>query len=339
MQNLLLGSLIWASLMTTFVMAETRLLEWGDLKGWQEDTHEEALSVFQETCRDLKQNDWPTICAVSKTVNSPREFFESFFLPVLTTEGEEPLFTGYYEPEFPGSRVQSEEYDVPLYSLPPEADIDGRWLSREEIENTDVLRNRGLELAWLKSPVDKFFLQIQGSGRVILQNGDVMRLGFGGQNGHPYRSVGREMVRRGIFQEHQVSAQTIRNWVESNPIKGNALLNHNPSYVFFRRVDEVPKEKGPLGAMNRSITAGRSIAIDPKFVPLGAPAWVEMAGAEPINRLMVAQDTGAAVKGAQRADIFFGTGEKAGIEAGRIRNKGRLIVLMPIEEALKSASR
>ncbi|NND40767.1 MAG: murein transglycosylase, partial [Silicimonas sp.] len=203
------------------------------------------------------------------------------------------------------------------------------------IETTGVLENRGLEIVWLEDPVEKFFLQIQGSGRINLEEGGNVRVGYGGKNGHPYRSVGVELVRRGVFEEHEVSAQTIRRWVSENPVEGEQLLRHNPSYVFFREVSEVPADKGPLGAMNRSVTAGRSLAVDPEYVPLGAPVWVEKNGESPIRRLMIAQDTGSAIRGPQRADIFYGTGSNAGDEAGRIKDGGRMVVLFPIEQALE----
>ncbi len=314
--------------------ADAALLDWADLGGWTGDDHAEALDVFRETCRDLTEGDWPTVCKLAGTATDPRLFFETLFRPVMITDGQQPLFTGYYEPELNGSRVRSQDFSVPLYRLPDDIPEDGPWLSREQLIDTGILENRGLELVWLRNEVDKFFLQIQGSGRVRLDEGGVMRLGYGGKNGHPYRSIGRELIRRGIFEEHQVSAAVIRNWIEDNPERGADLLNHNPSYVFFREVSQVDLEKGPLGAMNRSITAGRSIAVDPEFVPLGAPVWVEKAGKAPFRRLMVAQDTGAAINGAQRADIFYGTGAEAGIEAGRIRDGGRMVVLLPIEDAL-----
>jgi membrane-bound lytic murein transglycosylase A len=190
-----------------------------------------------------------------------------------------------------------------------------------------------LEIAWVDDPVELFFLQIQGSGRIRLPDGAVIRVGYGGANGHPYRSIGTELVRLGVYEAHQVSAEVIKNWVRRNPEAGEALLNHNPSYVFFRRVDQVPPERGPLGAMNRSVTAGRTIAVDPVHVPLGAPVWIEKEGHGPIRRLMVAQDTGSAIKGPQRADIFFGTGADAGRAAGRLRDPGRMVVLMPIQRA------
>ncbi len=158
-------------------------------------------------------------------------------------------------------------------------------------------------------------------------------MGYAGANGHPYRSIGRELVRRGVYRPHQVSAQVIRNWVRRAPERRIELLHHNPSYVFFRVVNHVPAHKGPLGAMNRSITPLRSVAVDPDHVPLGAPVWIEKEGRGPLHRLMIAQDTGSAIQGAQRADIFFGTGDTAGRAAGRLRDGGRMVVLMPIQRA------
>ena len=160
-----------------------------------------------------------------------------------------------------------------------------------------------------------------------------MRVGYGGKNGHPYRSVGAEMIRRGTHTPDQVSAQEIRSWVRSNGSAGSAMLNFNPSYVFFRKLDDLPAEKGPIGAMGRSISALRSVAIDPDFTPLGAPVWIEKDGRNPIRSLMVAQDTGGAIKGMQRADIFYGTGDGAGDAAGTVKDGGRLIVLLPIDRA------
>lgn len=318
-------------------LPETRILDWSELHGWSEDNHSVALSVFLETCGDMESGDWPTVCAFAEKDGDARTFFETFFRPVLITDGNDPLFTGYYEPELIGSRRRSERFRYPLYRPPSGLSEKQPWLTREEIETSGVLENRGLEIAWLADPVDKFFLQIQGSGRVRLDEGGSLRVGYGGKNGHPYRSIGIELVRRGIFEEHQVSAQTIRQWVARNPGPGLRLLWHNPSYVFFREVSRVPPEKGPLGAMNRSITPGRSVAIDPDFVPLGAPVWLEKDGSVPMRRLMIAQDTGSAIKGAQRADIFFGTGDEAGDIAGRVRDPGRMVVLLPIEQALALA--
>lgn len=327
-------ALFAAAMTASAAMAEAKLLDFADLRGWADDNHAAAITAFQETCGDLKNGDWPALCAASKTQDNPRTFFETFFRPVLVTDGEPALFTAYYEPELDGSLSPSGQFNVPLYRRPDDAPSGGRWLTREQLETSGVLENRGLEIVWLNDPVEKFFLQIQGSGRIKLDDGGRLRVGYGGKNGHPYRSVGKELVRRGIFEDHQVSAQVIRTWVRNNPEEGVRLLWHNPSYVFFREVTQVPAEKGPLGAMNRSVTAGRSLAVDPKFVPLGAPVWLEKEGANPMQRLMIAQDTGSAIKGAQRADIFFGSGDEAGEQASRIRDTGRMVVLLPIEDAL-----
>lgn len=315
----------------------TTVLNFEELDGWAADDHSAALRVFLDTCGDLDEPIWQPICAYARSGPNPKAFFELFFRPVLIEDDEPMLFTGYFEPELPGSRVRTGTYRYPLYRKPPEAPSGQAWYTRAQIEDSGILAGRGLEIVWLSDPVDKFFLQIQGSGRVRLPNGERIRVGYGGKNGHPYRSIGNELIRRGTFLPHQVSAQVIRNWVRRNPVEGARLLQFNPSYVFFREVSQVPAERGPLGAMNRSITAGRSIAVDPAFTPLGAPVWIEKEGRNPMRRLMIAQDTGAAIKGAQRADIFFGTGEDAGLEAGKIRDGGRMVVLLPLEQAYMMA--
>ena len=315
--------------------ADIKLLDWSDLDGWARDDHDLARSVFLETCGDIGA-EWDAVCAHARQEGSARSFFETAFKPVLIGK-DEALFTGYYEPELQGSRTQGGQYQFPIHRRPDGLPEGEAWLTRKDIETSGVLADRGLEIVWLTDPVEKFFLQIQGSGRIRLDDGSVMRIGFGGRNGHPYRSVGREMIRLGIFQEHEASAQRIKAWVRGNPGKGLKMLWHNPSYIFFREIDGLDESKGPLGAMNRPITAGRSVAVDPEFVPMGAPVWVEKDGADPLRRLMVAQDTGAAIKGAQRADIFFGSGAEAGDAAGQVRDPGRIVVLLPARRALAMA--
>ncbi len=314
---------------------QAEILEFSQLQGWEEDDHQAALEVFQNTCPDLDDTEWQSLCALAGHQNNARTYFELFFRPVLIGGDDPALFTGYFEPELRGSRTRSPRYRFPLYRLPPE--VDGLWFTRAEIEEQQILEGRGLEIAWIDDPVDVFFLQIQGSGRVRLTDGSYIRVGYGGRNGHEYRSVGQEMVRRGIYEPHQVSAQVIQSWVRRNPAEGAELLRHNPSYVFFREVQIDDPRDGPLGAMNRSITEHRTIAVDPAFTPLGAPVWIEKGGADPIRRLMIAQDTGSAIRGAQRADIFYGSGDAAGRAAGRIRDPGRMIVLLPIEIAHRLA--
>lgn len=311
------------------------LLEFDDLGGWAEDDHAAALDTFLETCPDLDAPDWSALCAYAQTkgAEAPRRFFELFFRPVLIEDGAPALFTGYFEPELAGSRHRTPRFRHPVHRKPPEVTRQSPWLTRQEIMTTGALDGRGLEIAFVDDPVELFFLQVQGSGRIHLRDGTLVRVGYAGANGHRYRSIGQELVRRGVYEPHQVSAQVIRSWVRRNPEAGRDLLFHNPSYVFFREVTEVPPDRGPLGAMNRSVTPLRTIAVDPAHVPLGAPVWIETEGERPMRRLMIAQDTGSAIKGAQRADIFFGTGAEAGRHAGRLSDPGRMVVLMPIQRA------
>ncbi|QQA42769.1 murein transglycosylase A [Pelagovum pacificum] len=322
------------ALLSSGAMAQTThtILEFDELQGWPDDDHDAALTVFRNTCMDFDTQDWSVLCDLAEEATDGRSFFEMFFTPILIEDGDPMLFTGYFEPELRGSLSPSERFRYPVYGVPPELGEDP-WLSRREIEETGILADRDLEIAWVDDPVDLFFLQIQGSGRIRLPDGRFIRVGYGGANKRPYTSVGTELIRRGVFEEHEVSAPVIRSWVQNNPILGQELLWANESYVFFREVSEVPADRGPLGAMNRSITPMRSIAVDPSIVPLGAPVWIEKDGNEPMQRLMVAQDTGAAIKGAQRADIFFGFGDRAGARAGTVKDGGRMVVLVPIQRA------
>lgn len=313
---------------------DARIFPFSALDGWRSENHAEALSVFLQICPDLDVAEWGSVCAFALSDPDPRLFFETFFRPVLIgPEDEGALFTAYFEPELSASRVPTALYRHPVYRAPPELNAGRPFLSRAEIENLPMLAGRGLEIAWLRDPVDLYYLQVQGSGRLRFSDGSVLRLGYGGQNGHPRRPVAQEMVRRGILSRHRASAAVIRNWVRANPEDGRALLQHDPSYVLFRVLRDQSAAPGPRGAMNRALVPGRSIAVDPAFTPLGAPVWVEKDGAAPLRRLMFAQDTGGAIKGPQRADIFIGTGDDAGSRAGAIRDPGRMVVLLPIEQA------
>lgn len=314
-----------------------KILRFSDLDGWADDDHAAALGVFRETCPLLSEPDWRPLCALAAKVQDARSFFELFFRPVLIGGDRPALFTGYYEPELEGSSVRTPIFSHPIYRPPPELPEGGAWLTRAEIERGGHLGGRGLELAWLRDPVDVFFLQVQGSGRIRLTDGRTLRVGFAGRNGHPYRSVGAELVRRGVFAANQVSAAVIRAWVRNNPADGADLLRHNPSYIFFRPVEGVDPGRGPIGAMGRSVTAGRTVAVDPAHTPLGAPVWIEKDGRDPMRRLMIAQDTGGAIRGAQRADIFFGAGDAAGAAAGVVRDGGRMVVLLPVDLAFARA--
>lgn len=310
-----------------------RILRFEDLRGWAHDDQSEALEVFLNTCPDMEGADWQALCALAQQRPDARSFFSLFFRPVLIVNGSNALFTGYFEPELNGAMQPDARYRYPIYREPEIAKVSNPWLTRREIETGEYMQGKGLEIAWVDDPVELFFLQIQGSGRVKLTDGNVIRVGYGGSNGHEYRSIGVELVRRGVYTAHQVSAEVIKNWVRRNPEDGKELLFHNPAYVFFRKLKDLPADQGPLGAMNRSVTAMRTVAVDPEFVPLGAPVWIEKDGENPLHRLMVAQDTGSAIKGPQRADIFFGTGDQPGRAAGKLRDGGRMVVLLPIQRA------
>jgi membrane-bound lytic murein transglycosylase A len=315
--------------------ALAEMLDFEALDGWRDDNHAAALVAFLKTCDLIKDAEWAPICALGADVPqddvSARSFFELFFKPVVV--GKPPaLFTGYFEPELEGSPVRSGRFQYPIYRRPPELSEGTLYHSREAIEK-GAIAGRGLELAWLDDPVDVYFLQVQGSGRIRMTDGTVVRVGYAGANGHSYRSVGQEMVRRGTHSLDQVSAPEIASWVRTNPGAGKALLHTNPSFVFFRKIGTLKPSDGPIGAMGRSISTMRSVAIDPKFTTLGAPVWIEKDGRSPIRSLMVAQDTGGAIKGMQRADIFYGTGDGAGDAAGSVKDGGRMVLLLPIDRA------
>lgn len=317
---------------------EAEILDFQDLDGWEGEDFGAAFAVFTSTCPDLKAEEWRAVCAFATTNPEPRAFFELFFRPVRLSGRTPVLFTGYYEPELRAARKPGGAYRYPVYQIPPDLAVANGTEAppgptRAEIDTEGALDDLGLEIAWLRDPIDIYFLQIQGSGRLRMRDGRVIRLGYAGQNGHPRRSIAAEMVRREIYAPHQVSAAVIRNWARRNQEEGRELLNHDPSYVFFRVLDDMPEGSGPLGAMNRPLTAGRSVAIDPAIYPLGAPIWIETEGEAPKRRLMIAQDTGGAIRGSHRADLFLGTGPDAGARAGRIRDRGRMVVLLPIDQA------
>jgi membrane-bound lytic murein transglycosylase A len=282
-----------------------------------------------------------------------RAFFEAEFAPyalVSTTTGDTGLITGYYEPIVDGSRVSTAQHRIPIFGVPddlivvdlPETRqlrlrgrVEGRRLipyySRAEID----ARGEGFSapvLAWSTDPVELFFLQIQGSGQVRLENGERIRVGYADQNGHPYRSLGRYLVDRGELVLEQASMQGIKAWAAANPEKLRDALNHNASYVFFR---ELPPADGPIGALGVPLHTQASVAVDRRFVPLGAPVYLATTfplSEEPLERLMAAHDTGGAIRGVVRADFFWGTGPDAGAQAGRMRQQGRMWLLWPIGE-------
>ena len=245
-------------------------------------------------------------------------------MPFLAGNNGEPvgLFTGYFEIALNGSRKRGGPYQTPLYRRPPEPDRH----TRAEIED-GALAGKGLELLWVDDPVDAFFLEIQGSGRVKLPDGGVARVGYDGKNGKPYVAVGRLLIERGELPRDKVTMDAIRRWMTENPKKGAALRRENPSFVFFREISG----EGPLGAQLVPLTAGRSLAVDRGFIPLGAPIWIDVrqrfAPYDTIRRLVVAQDTGGAIKGPVRGDLFWGHGKEAAEGAGAMNARGRYYLL------------
>jgi len=307
-----------------------------ELLGWENDDHQAALAAFLDTCPDIRKPEWRPLCAFAETAPSARAFFELFFVPVIVEPKVKALFTGYFEPILKGSLYREGPYRYPVYMKPPDLEPKDPALTREAIERGS-LKYKGLEIAYVEDPVEAYFLHIQGSGMIKLSNGNTIRVGYAGENGHVYRSAPQELIRQGEIAASDASIEGLKQWFKENPEKGQAALWHNASYVFFRRIDNVTEQLGPFGALDRPITPMRSVAVDPRYVQLGAPVWVEKGGATPMRRLMIAQDVGSAIKGPQRADIFYGSGDTAGELAGQTKDRGRMVVLMPVEIANRLA--
>lgn len=317
------------------------------LTGWGEDHHGEAMAAFQNTCAWVRSQspdkpigsspaagrvaDWRPLCDRARLipasdVEAARLFFETHFQPVTLSPGEEGLFTGYYETELHGSWTRSARYNTPLYRLPPKPK--NGYPDRAAIAR-GALAGKGLELMWVDDPISAFFLEIQGSGRVVMEDGSVVGVGYAGKNGHAYYPVGRRLIDMGVATPEQMSLQVIRAWMTDHPDQRQALMNLNPSYVFFN----TRKDGGARGARNMELTAGRSLAVDPSFVPLGVPLWLEarnvpVTGGQ-LKRLVVAQDTGGAIRGAVRGDLFWGHGPGAEEGAGVMKARGRYTMLVP----------
>jgi membrane-bound lytic murein transglycosylase A len=243
------------------------------------------------------------------------------------------LVTGYYEPLIPGSLTRSAEYPVPVYGLPP--DLTKPYFTRQQITGEQRLEGRGLEIAWVRDPVDLFFVEVQGSGAIQLAEGGEVRIGYAGSNGHPYRSIGRLLVDEGKVPAEKISMQSIRAYLAEHPEETSRVLNHNESFVFFRRLEGAPE-----GSLGEPVTPGRSIATDHRVFPPGALAFLETtrpgvgAGGEtvaagPLTRFVLNQDTGGAIRGPGRVDFFWGRGTEAATAAGLMRQPGRLFFLVP----------
>jgi membrane-bound lytic murein transglycosylase A len=332
-----------------------------------------AWPAWLQSCTALvKKPVWKNACDTANSLNlqtnnnpdseSVRAYFRQNFSVYKTTNvdgAESGLITGYYQPILKGSRTKSAKYPFPLYTTPPDlitVELDGLfpelkfkrvrgrvvgnklvpYFNRAEIE-TDNSPIKGRELVYIDNIVDVFFLQIQGSGVVQFENGEQVMVGYADQNGHTYNSVGRLLIERGELTSANASMAGIKNWVKNNPLKFRELLNNNPSFVFFR---ELPSGlPGPIGALGVPILAERAVAVDPKFVPLGAPVFLSTTqpnNNKPLKRLMMAQDTGGAIKGGVRADFFWGAGAEAGAKAGAMKQSGKIWVLLPKEFVFKN---
>lgn len=340
---------------------------WSELPGWNEDELAAAWPPFLQSCRALASRpqgaQWKLACEEAKRLATPdtaglRRFFEAHFQPWRLTNPEgttNGLVTGYYEPLLRGSRTRGKPYLQPVLGVPPDLlTIDlgtvlpdlknmrlrGRlqgnkvvpYFSRAEITGREKDYAERV-LLYVDDPVELFFLQVQGSGRVQLADGSTVRLAYADQNGHPYQSIGRVLVDRGEMALEQASMASIKQWARANPSRLNELLNSNPSYVFFlEQPGKSNDAEGPSGALGVPLTPQRSIAVDPRHVPLGAPVFLSTTqpdSALPLRRLVLAQDTGGAIRGVVRADLFWGFGAQAGNQAGRMKQQGQMWVLLP----------
>jgi membrane-bound lytic murein transglycosylase A len=332
------------------------------LPGWQQDDLRQAWSAFMSSCGVLvRKEEWKPACTAARSVASSdhsavRSYFESWFVPnqIRAADGADTgLITGYYEASLRGARKRGGAFQTALYAVPDDLltldlgalypELKGKRV-RGKLAGKKVVpynaraemgeaRLAGKELLYVDDPVEAFFLEVQGSGRVQLADtGDTVRLSYADQNGHPYKAIGRWLIDQGELTAEQATAQGIKAWIAANPTRRQELFNVNPSYVFFREERIPDPGVGPKGALGVPLTGGRSIAIDPTQLPLGAPVFLsttESGSDVPMQRLMLGQDTGGAIRGAVRADFFFGFGYEAMEKAGRMKQRGQLWVLMP----------
>jgi membrane-bound lytic murein transglycosylase A len=347
--------------------AQTETLTFASLAGWTADDHAAAFGAFLKSCGAILQGskamraarpvygglynacERAATLAAAGTVDTgvARKFFEDNFNPVRILPpmhtygyytGADGFYTGYYEPEVVGSRVKSGEFSIPLYGVPAKlAGKKSRVFSqydRVDIEK-GALAGKDLEICWVKNPVDAFFAQIQGSTRVKLDDGELLRLNYIASNGKPYTPVGRLLIDQGVFTPQEMSMDKIREYMEANPDEGKALREKNRSFVFFSKTALAPHDEC-IGAQGIPLTPGRSIAVDPTIHVYGTPIWIDAkfplksdAPEDAFQHLMVAQDTGSAIRGAARADIYFGHGEDVPHFAGRIKQFGAFVMLVP----------
>jgi membrane-bound lytic murein transglycosylase A len=320
----------------------------GKLRSIGGSVGEERLTLLREAAR---------VVGADPTAKAARMFFETHFSPHLVrkTAGE-GMVTGYYEPELAGSLTPDETFHLPVYGQPDDlvlvtdenkpASFPGEltaararetglipYFTRREIEQ-GALQGRGLELVYLSDAPDAFVMHVQGSGLIRLPGGKALRIGFSGKNGHPYTSIGKRLVEMGELDLANASLDAVLGWIRADAERGRRVMWENKSYIFFRLLNEAEADEGPHGALGVPLTPGRSLAVDPRFHLLGLPVWVSAPAlndvqGHPFNRLMIAQDTGSAIRGPSRGDIFWGSGEPAGRVAGKTRHSCEFCILIP----------
>jgi membrane-bound lytic murein transglycosylase A len=338
-------------------------LSFADLAGFGDDDHLAAFQVFARSCAAIAakksplRNGAPATPALNAIANAAlcqevrepaqaRRFFEAHFWPFrVSAKGLAPsisgFLTGYYEPIVEGSSLRTHNFMAPALGRPDNLAALARYPDRAAIEAGAIERHTA-PIVWLRDPVEVFLVQVQGSARVRLADGGLLRLAYAGRNGHPYTSIGRILIDTGEIAEADMSLATLKQWIRAhgqNPgDAGAALMHRNKSYVFFSRHEECEPARGPIGGQGISLTALRSIAIDRAIWTYGLPFWIAAdlpwrgSSSSPFRRLMIAQDTGSAITGPARADIFFGSGDDAGARAGDIRHAGDVVVLLPAAE-------
>lgn len=347
----------------TLPKAAVEPVEFDALTGWEDDDHAAAFASFLKSCGAIRHGTAKmrkakpiygglyTACTKALALgrlerDKARNFFEEEFRAyrVAATGQSEGFFTGYYESEVLGSRTRTDEYKVPIYTAPLHA-IKAKLskvfphLDRTKIEE-GALAGKGLEICWVKDPIDLFFAQIQGSTRVRLDDGKTMRLNYIASNGHPYTPVGRHLIDRGIIAKEDMSMDRIRDWMEANPEEGRELRRKNRSFVFFQE-QPLAEHEECIGAQGVPLTPMRSVAVDKSLHVYGTPVWIDAElpiaserPETPLRQLMIAQDTGSAILGPARADIYFGFGNDVGSIAGRVKQFGRFVMLVPREVTL-----
>lgn len=363
----ILTTLSLTLLLSTSAIANTNWIKsnFNALDQWNSTDSTQSLRAFQASCQKVIEDrnndtvrrnsiDWISTCEQAlemKEVNAQvaRVFFETHFTPYQIKVNDNPfgLFTGYFEPLLKGSKTKTEWYDVPIYQTPKDLirkEINNRvyygrlldgnivpYYSRQQIVNENPLSDDDI-IAWVHSKAERSFLQIQGSGRIDFGDGETMLIGYDSQNGHPYRPIGRYLLENELMAREDISMQSILKWLDTHPEQRDDVLNYDPSFVFFRKLET----QYPLGAQEVELTAGYSLAVDHRIYQYGMPMWLETTYDAsptetnvPLNRLLVAQDTGGAIRGAIRGDVYWGYGEDARFKAGHMKHRGQIWVLLP----------